>query len=114
MSFSEKNDRYRQIFNSLKNQSKFCYTNKQIADWTGFDPSKVSRFLTGKRDLTAGEFFYLLESMPEEFQQEFWTRSNLTRSEITDLRAAIEEMDLAALGNLLLLIGVELARRNNI
>ena len=52
--------------------------------------------------------------MPEEFQQEFWTRFNLTRSEITDLRAAIEEMDLAALGNLLLLIGVKLAGRNNI
>ena len=57
MSFSEETDRYRQIFNLLKNQSQFGYTNKQIADWTGFDPSKVSRFLTGKRDLTAGEFF---------------------------------------------------------
>lgn len=113
MSESKNLSRYREIFNWIKNQSKYNYTNKQIADWSGVDPSKISRFLTGKRDLKAGDFFCLLESMPEAFQEQFWCRYNPTHKQIVDLAIVIEDMDLADLGNLLQLIGAELDRRNN-
>lgn len=111
MSFFQSTDRYRQIFNELKNSKTFGYTNKEIAELTGFDPSKVSRFLNGRRDLNAGEFFYLLESLPEEFQQEFWSRYNPIRSTSIDLARIITDLDLTALGNLLESIGAELKQR---
>ena len=106
-------ERYREIFNQLKNSSNFRYTNKQIAKWSGFDPSKLSRFFSGKRDLNAGEFFYLLECMPEEFQQEFWSRYNPPSWSVVDLSLIIKTMDLASLGTLFQLIGAQLQRRNN-
>lgn len=113
MGVSEGKDRYRQIFVRIKNQSNFRYTNKQISAWTGFDESKISRFLNGRRDINAGEFFYLLESMPENFQEEFWSNYNPKRSTVADLATIIEDMDLASLGNLFQIIGRELRRRND-
>ena len=103
-------ERYREIFNQLKNSSNFRYTNKQIAKWSGFDPSKLSRFFSGKRDLDAGEFFYLLESMPAEFQQEFWHQFNRPQSSLHHLNTAIEDMDLTNLGILMQSIGAEIKR----
>ena len=113
MSFSKNIDRYRQIFIELKNPPNFGYKNKQIAELTGLNMSKLSRFFNRKLDLKAGEFFYLLESMPTAFQAEFWQIYNPPRSSVQDLVPAIEAMNLEELGNLLSIIGVELIKRNN-
>ncbi len=112
MTFFENTDRYRQIFTELKNSPNFHYTNKQISELTGFDPSKLSRFFNRKRDLNAGEFFYLLECMPTAFQEEFWSSYNPNRSAIVDLATTIKEMNLSTIGNLLQLIGTELQAHN--
>ncbi len=61
---------YREIFNQLL--SLFGYSGKQVAVWAGVHESKISRFRTGKLDLEAGEFFQMLQSMPEEAQSYFW------------------------------------------
>ena len=52
--------------------------------------------------------------MPDAFQEQFWFRYNPTTDKrIVDLAIVIEDMDLAALGDLLQLIGAELASRNS-
>ena len=107
-----KHYKHREIFNWVRERENFRYTNKQISDWTYFDESKLSRFFTGKRDLKAGDFFYLLESMPESFQELFWTRYHPSNLELIDLERIIEDMDLAELGRFLKLIGEEISRRN--
>ncbi len=112
MSFSENRNRHRKIFKSLKNCSKYNYTNKQIAEWTGFDSSKISRFLNGKRDLEAGEFLYLLKCMPERFQQEYWRVFNPIRNRKSDLEALIIEMDKGNLTAFLNVIARALKRKN--
>lgn len=111
MRFSKYINRYREVFNELKSSVNFRYTNKQIAEFSDFETSKISRFLTGKRDLNAGEFFYLLESMPENFQQQFWHKLNFPQSPFYDLNAALEEMDLTTLAILMQSIALEIKRR---
>lgn len=113
MSFSERTNRYRQIFTELKNWAKFNYTNKQISDWTSIPPSKLSRFLNNKIDLKAGEFFYLLECLPKEFQQEFWKRYNGNKSRKQELPVVIANLDLVVLANLLEEIGAEIKQRTD-
>ncbi len=112
MRFSEYINRYREVFNELKCRADFGYTNKQIAEFSGFEASKISRFLTGKRDLNAGEFFYLLERMPEKFQQKFWHQLDFPQSTLFALNAAIEEMDLTTLAILMQSIGAEIEYRD--
>jgi len=104
--------KHREIFNWVREQENFRYTNKQISNWTNFDESKLSRFFTGKRDLKAGDFFYLLESMPEPFQELFWTRYHPHNLELIDLERIVADMDLRDLARLLKLIGEEISQRN--
>lgn len=73
-------ERHIKVFNEILSEPEFCQvTNKQISALTGFGESKISRFLKGKPsggriDLKAGEFFYLLEQMPQSFQERYWER----------------------------------------
>ena len=112
MSFSENRNRHREIFKLLKNRSEYKYTNKQIAKWSGFDSTKISRFLSGKREFKAGDFLYLLECMPENFQQEYWRLFNPKRERRCDLEALIAEMDKDNLSVFLNLIARALKRKN--
>jgi len=104
--------RHREIINWVREQENFQYTNKEISSWTNFDESKLSRFFTGKRDFKAGDFFYLLECMPENFQEVFWSRYHPTNLEIIDLETIVDSMDLADLGKLLKLIGDKISQHN--
>jgi hypothetical protein len=45
---------HREIFNQLL--LAFDYSAKQVSEWTGIHESRLSRFRTGKLDLSAGEF----------------------------------------------------------
>ena len=62
---------HRDVFIELLKLPKFAYTGKQMSEWSGLDPSKISRFLNKQRDLKAGEFRRLLSSMPREFREEY-------------------------------------------
>lgn len=62
---------HRDVFIELLKLPKFSYTGKQMSEWSGLDPSKISRFLNKQRDLKAGEFRRLLSSMPREFREEY-------------------------------------------
>ena len=111
--FKKNYSKHREIFNSLKFSKYFRYTNKEISNLTLFNESKLSRFFTGKRDLSAGEFFYLLEfSLP--FQEQFLYRYHPTEIQITDLEIVIENMDIPAIGDLLKLIGAVLDRIDSV
>jgi hypothetical protein len=63
---------HREIFNQLL--LAFDYSAKQVSEWTGIHESRLSRFRTGKLDLSAGEFFTLLAQMPQDFQDGFWSK----------------------------------------
>lgn len=104
------NVRHRDIFNSVLGSRDFKFTNKQISAWCGYDQSKLSRFLSGKRDLKTAEFFHLLESMPEEFQKRFWHRFHSSQ-EYPNLQSIIADMDRITLSRLVSLIGEELFRK---
>ncbi len=64
--------RYVTIFNKVNSYGEFSYSNKDIAGWSGFDPSKVSRFLNGRTNIPTSDFFKLLDCMPTRFQQCYW------------------------------------------
>ncbi len=98
-------NRHRDCFNQVLRLEKFrIITNKEISRITGFTESKLSRFLSGKQDLNTGEFFYLLESMPEDFQKSFWLRF-YPQFTLQDL---IADMDAIALANLISSISAQL------
>jgi plasmid maintenance system antidote protein VapI len=61
-----------QIFRDLLKQESIA--QKTLVEISGMHPSKISRFLNGVIDLTAGEFFSLLALMPSSFQQKYWKR----------------------------------------
>lgn len=104
-------NKHRNIFNWVRTRKEFKYTNKQISAWSGFDESKLSRFFSGKRDLKAGEFFHLLDSMPENFQQLFWSRYNPNKQK-TNLDVVIADMDLTGLIEMVNLVGEQLSKKN--
>ncbi|MDJ0723847.1 MAG: hypothetical protein QNJ38_01900 [Prochloraceae cyanobacterium] len=103
-------NKHRDIFNWVRTRKGFKYTNKQISAWSGFDESKLSRFFSGKRDLKAGEFFYLLESMPKSFQELFWSRYNPEKQK-ANLDVIIADMDVISLVDLVNLAGEELSKK---
>ena len=57
------------------------YTAKQMSVRSGVNESTLSRFLNGKQDLRAGDYFALLKSFPEDFQERFWTRFHRAKSD---------------------------------
>lgn len=61
------------VFKKLLAGSEFQgYTGADISRWSGLSESQVSRFLNGKSDLSATNFFKLVHSMPLPFQQSYW------------------------------------------
>ncbi|NJO93306.1 MAG: hypothetical protein HC820_01115 [Hydrococcus sp. RM1_1_31] len=61
-----------QIFREILKQEAIA--QKTLVEISGMHSSKISRFLNGVIDLTAGEFFSLLALMPPNFQQKYWKR----------------------------------------
>ena len=61
------------IFNKINERKGFGFTGAQIASWSGVDASQISRFLNGKTDISVSKFFKVISSMPESFQEAYWT-----------------------------------------
>lgn len=61
-----------QIFKKLLKEKKIAQT--ELAEISGMHQSKINRFVNGVIDLSAGEFFQLLDLMPTDFQQTYWQK----------------------------------------
>ena len=85
-------NQHREIFNKLLR--KFGYSAKQVCAWSNLHESRLSRFRTGKLDLEAGEFFGLLESLPQEAQEFFWSQKKLKSLSMKEIiaTATFDEM----------------------
>jgi transcriptional regulator with XRE-family HTH domain len=64
------------------------YTAKQISIRSGVNESTLSRFLNGKQDLKAGDYFAVIKSFSEDFQERFWMRLHRAIAK-TDWRSQI-------------------------
>ncbi|MFP5274911.1 hypothetical protein [Coleofasciculus sp.] len=58
------------IFNKVN--SVFNYSGAEIARRSGLHRSLISRFLTGKTDISFSNFLTIVRSMPLEFQEAYW------------------------------------------
>jgi transcriptional regulator with XRE-family HTH domain len=63
---------YIEVFNSVLERREFRYSLKELADLSGLGTSQLSRFLNSKTDIPVSKFFQLINSMPPEFQEEYW------------------------------------------
>ncbi len=84
-----KEKEHAKIFKKLLKEKKIAQT--ALAEISGMHQSKINRFVNGVIDLSAGEFFQLLDLMPIDFQEAYWKRK--LGSAITD-RVAIEKESL--------------------
>ncbi len=83
--------RHQEVFRELFSASG--YTAKQVSRWSGVHESTLSRFLNGKSDLKAGDFFDLLACFPEEFQERFWIRFRHVKDDWRSLIMAASPKD---------------------
>lgn len=82
-----------QIFKKLLKEKKIAQT--ELAEISGMHQSKINRFVNGVIDLSAGEFFQLLDLMPTEFQQAYWQRklgTGLSVDTEESLEKAVEKL----------------------
>lgn len=84
-------NRHQDIFRELFSASG--YTAKQVSGWSGVHESTFSRFINGKSDMKAGEFFDLLACFPEEFQEQFWIRFHHLKGDWRSLIMAASPKD---------------------
>ena len=64
---------YIEVFKLVLERRTYRYSLKELADFSGLGVSQLSRFLNDKSDLPVSKFFHLVQSMPFQFQQEYWT-----------------------------------------
>ena len=84
-----KEKEHAKIFKKLLKEKKIAQT--ALAELSGMHQSKINRFVNGVIDLSAGEFFQLLDLMPVDFQEAYWKRK--LGSAITD-KVTIEKESL--------------------
>lgn len=97
------------VFNKVN--SRFNYTQAQIARWWGKDPSGVNRFIKGKSDLPTSEFIRLIGSMPVDFQNSYWEEFLRELEVKVDLNKDWEQIIAKATRNDLAEIFLAVARR---
>lgn len=94
---------HREIFNEVL--LVFKYSAKQVCAWSGIGESRLSRFRTGKLDLEAGEFFHLVESLPEEARDYFWAKK---LGKLPSIQEQVKAMDFNNVADLLASISSKL------
>ncbi|MGK7937034.1 MAG: hypothetical protein AB4206_14775 [Xenococcaceae cyanobacterium] len=68
---------YIKIFNILLEKREYRYSLKELSDLSGLGVSQLSRFLNEKTDLPVSKFFHLVNSMPLQFQKDYWSELNV-------------------------------------
>ncbi len=91
-----KQKEHAKIFKKLLKERKIAQT--ALVELSGMHQSKINRFVNGVIDLSAGEFFQLLDLMPIDFQEAFWKRKlgigtadKISTDEKENLKESIEE-----------------------
>ncbi|MDJ0725607.1 MAG: hypothetical protein QNJ38_10890 [Prochloraceae cyanobacterium] len=69
--------KYALIFKKVNADYRFNYSQRQICKFSGLQTSLLSRFLNGYSDISVVKFFELIQSMPEDFQKEYWRELGL-------------------------------------
>lgn len=64
--------KHAKIFKELLQEKKIAQV--ALVKISGMHQSKINRFVNGVIDLSAGEFFELLDLMPPDFQEAYWKR----------------------------------------
>lgn len=83
-------NQHREIFNQL--MTVFGYSAKQVSAWSNVGESRLSRFRRSKLDLEAGEFFHMLESLPQEAQDYFWSQKKIKEYSSKELMVVAKEL----------------------
>ncbi len=69
--------KYALVFKKVNADYRFNYSQRQICKFSGLQTSLLSRFLNGSSDISVVKFFDLIQSMPEDFQKEYWKQLGL-------------------------------------
>ena len=83
-------------------------TAKEISEATGVNESSLSRFINGKQDLRAGDYFAVLNFLPEEAKNPAKSRLSIDSSSVSLKMLILQATDtekaevLFALGHLFL------------
>ena len=87
----EKKQKHAQIFKELLKEKKIAQT--ELVKISGMHQSKINRFVNGVIDLSAGEFFQLLDLMPADFQEAYWQRKlgNATNGSVNIGKESLEK-----------------------
>ena len=64
--------KYVSAFLEVNEKHRFKYSQSDICRFSGIDSGVLSRFLNGHNDMSSARFLGLIESMPEDFQREYW------------------------------------------
>ena len=80
---------YIKIFNILLERRQYRYSLKKLSELSGLGVSQLSRFLNGKTDLPVSKFFHLVNSMPLQFQKDYWSEINVQEIQSKNWRALI-------------------------
>ncbi len=80
---------YIKIFNILLERREYRYSLKKLSELSGLGVSQLSRFLNGKTDLPVSKFFHLVNSMPLQFQKDYWSEINVQEIQSKNWRALI-------------------------
>ncbi|MDJ0575420.1 MAG: helix-turn-helix transcriptional regulator [Xenococcaceae cyanobacterium MO_234.B1] len=86
-----KEKEHAKIFKKLLQEKKIPQTT--LVELSGMHQSKINRFVNGVIDLSAGEFFQLLDLMPPHFQQAYWKRKLgiITPEKVVSEKESLEE-----------------------
>ena len=71
-------------------------TARQIATASGIDNSVLSRFLNGKQDIKAGDYFSILDALPESQRLSALTQLGASKISVVQLIESADEEEIDA------------------
>lgn len=71
-------------------------TARQIAATAGVDGSVMSRFLNGKQDIKAGDYFSILDALPESQRLSALTQLGASKISVVQLIESADEQEIDA------------------
>lgn len=97
MHFSNNMANHQQILIDAVNRAIFGgMTARQIATASGVDNSVLSRFLNGKQDIKAGDYFSILDALPESQRLSALTQLGASKINVVQLIESADEEEIDA------------------